>query len=285
LSLVRIEAQDLSSGKIFEKPRAIAEAAGATLENATKTEGVAVEKTDWIARTRRILEIGGEERLSPAKKAEAYKELAALKPSDDEDPRSVFAFVLVAIVEKQWSSAQNHATELLERHRDYVPARVANARLFLVLDKKLPAIAELESLARELASPSSIVTADQMTAAAAFLGLAVGYFEGPGKESVKATALKELVAVSEKIPQTLKDAFTQARSAVSEEYRVLVEQGEEALKELRDGLAKDAEQMRANLEAEREKTREEAEKNKRNLESNFAQVKSKWDAAMLQSLS
>ena len=251
-------------------------------KNLEHREGATDGKSDWPARARRILEISGAARTSAQQKADAYKELSALKPMRDEDPRLVYSFILAAMAEQQWTSAQKLAKEMVEHRPDYVPARAAHARMLLKIDQKLPAIAELEMLAKDLTSPSSTVSEEQLGAAASFLGLAVGYFEGPAKEFVKPTSMKELIRAAESIPQSLKEPFSQSRAAISDEYRILVEDGEEALKELREGLAKDAEQMRASLESKRAKTIEDANSEKRKLEESFAQSKSVWDTAMMQ---
>ena len=240
------------------------------------------EKTDWVAKAKRILEIGGEDRKTEDRKAKAYKELASLKPSADGDPRSVYAFILVGMVEKQWQNAQKYSAELLERNENYIPARASNIRTLLMLDKKLPAIAEMETLAKGLATASPNVTPDQLESAARFLGLAVGYFEGPAKELVKATALNALLATTEKIPQTLKGPFSEARSAIGEEYRMLVDNGEEALKKLRGDASKDAEQKQAELEADRKKIQENAAAAKQSLELKWNQSKANWDRVWAQ---
>jgi hypothetical protein len=236
-------------------------------------------ETAWVNRTRRILEIGSEVRTTTEERTKAYKELEELKPKDEDDIRLSFAFLLVAIFEKQYPQAQARAAEILKNDSYYVPARVANARLLLTTDKKLPAIAELESLAKGLGAPSKTVSQDQLIAAASFLGLAVGYLEGPAKESMKPTSLKALIAVAEKIPTPLLEMFAQSRALVGEEYQVLMDKGEEALKQLRTESAKKAEEMRAQLEASKEQTMREAEATKQQLEASFAQSQSAWSSA------
>ncbi len=269
------EPQSNEKAQLTDKPSGIE-------KNLEHREGATDGKSDWRERARRILEISGTARTSAQQKADAYKELAALKPTHDEDSRLVYSFILAAMAEQQWTSAQKLAKEMIERRPDYVPARAAHARILLKIDQKLPAIAELEMLAKDLTSPSSVVSEEQLAAAASFLGLAVGYVEGPAKESVKPTSMKELIRATESLPQSLKDPFSQSRAAIGDEYRILVEDGEEALKELREGLAKDAEQMRSSLESKRAKTIEDADAEKRKLEESFAQSKKVWDAAMMQ---
>ncbi len=237
----------------------------------------------WVNRTRRILEIGGDLRTTSEERTKAYIELSELKPKDNDDMRLSFAFLLVAMFEKQYPQAQARAMEMLKSDSYYVPARVANARLLLTTDKKLPAIAELESLAKGLGSPSKIVSQDQLIAAASFLGLAVGYLEGPAKESVKPTNLKALIAIAEKIPTPLLEVFSQSRAVVGEEYQVLMEKGEEALKELRTTSVQKADELRAQLEASKEQTLREVEETKQRLETNFAQSQSAWNSAWSQS--
>ncbi len=133
-----------------------------SLATATQNAG----DKDWNPRAKRILEIGGETFADANQKNKAYKELGSLKPSSDSDPRYSYSFILVAMKEKQWSSAQKLVADLLERHEDYLPARAAKARMFLTLEKKLAAVAELELLAKGLGSTSTIVSDDQLTEAA-----------------------------------------------------------------------------------------------------------------------
>lgn len=238
------------------------------------------DPADWIASAKRILEIGGEEQDSAEQKAKANKELVALKPSMESDPRAIFAYTLVAMAGKKWDFAQGFSTELLNRHKNYVPARVAKARMLLILDKKLLALNELEVLAKGLGSPASGVTPEQLEYAAGFLGLAVGYLEGPGKDAaVKATSLKDLISTTDKIPQALQESFSTAREAIGEEYRMLVENGEEKLEKLREDERQVSERKQAELDAQKEKTKEETEAAKKTLEANFGQAKSTWDTA------
>ena len=114
---------------------------------------------NWVERAKRILEIS----VAGLTNAKQKAELVKLKPSADDDPRYVFAFVLVAMKEKQWASALKNTTEVLERHKDYIPARVAQARLLLTQDKKLVAVTELELLAKGLNSTSDMVSSDQLS--------------------------------------------------------------------------------------------------------------------------
>ncbi len=238
------------------------------------------DPTDWIASAKRILEIGGEEQDSAEQKAKANKELVALKPSMESDPRAVFAYTLVAMAGKKWDFALGFSGELLNRHKNYVPARVARARMLLILDKKLLALNELEVLAKGLGSPASGVTPEQLEYAAGFLGLAVGYLEGPGKDTaVKATSLKDLISTTDKIPQALRESFSTAREAIGEEYRILVENGEEKLEKLREDERQVSERKQAELDAQKEKTKEETEAAKKKLEENFGQAKLTWDKA------
>lgn len=255
----------------------------AVVATSQTADGATSADRAWVNRTRRILEIGNEVRTTNEERTKAYKELELLKPKDNDDARLSFAFLLVAMLEKQYPQAQARAVEMLKSDSYFVPARVANARMLLIADKKLPAIAELELLAKGLGSPSAIVSQDQLIAAASFLGLAVGYLEGPSKESVKPTSLKALIAVAEKIPTSLLEVFSQSRSLVGEEYQVLMEKGEEALNELRTTSAQKADEMRAQLEASKEQTMKEVEATKQRLESSFAQSQSAWNSAWSQS--
>jgi hypothetical protein len=243
-------------------------------------KSVAGDPSEWIASAKRILEIGSEEQDTAEQKAKANKELVALKPSLESDPRAVFAYTLVAMAGKKWDFAQGFSNELLNRHKNYVPARVAKARMLLILDKKLLALNELEVLAKGLGSPASGVTPEQLKYAAGFLGLAVGYLEGPGKDAaVKATSLRDLISTTDRIPQAFQESFSTAREAIGEEYRMLVENGEEKLEKLREDERQVSERKQAELDAQKEKTKEETEAAKKTLEANFGQAKSTWDTA------
>ncbi len=227
---------------------------GATVRNPSVPSNSDLNK-NWVERAKRILEIG-ELGLTTE---ELKKELVKLKPNPDDDPRYVFAFVLVAMKEKQWSSAQKFTKDILERHKDYTPARVAKARMLLTLDQKLATVPELELLAKGLDAHSINVSSDQFSFAARFLGLAVGFLEGPGKESIKATALKALISDTEKVSQSFQGPFSETRLAVGNEYETLVEKGEKALRDLRQNKVEDAQEKRKELETQRAKTEADAE--------------------------
>ena len=281
-----LDAQDIDSPAAVQNPPSV-DSPAAKPETAItpeeKSDGAAILDAAWMMRARRILEIGSEVRTTTEERTIAYKELAELKPKENDDPRLIYAFILVAMLDKHLPEAQTRAAEMLKSDTYYVPVRAANARLLLLLDKKLPAIAELESLAKGLGSPSTVVSQDQLVAAASFLGLAVGYLEGPAKESIKPTHLKALIAVAEKIPSSLLEIFSQSRAIIGEEYQVLVEKGEDALKELRTSTSKKADEMRAQLAASRDQTLNEVEATKQRLESSFERSQSEWNSAWSQS--
>ncbi len=247
---------------------------GATDKNAT-VPIISDGNKSWVERARRTLEIG-EFGLTTA---ELKKELVKLKPNSDDDPRYVFAFVLVAMKEKQWASAQKYTKDILERHKDYIPARVAKARMLLTQNQILPTVPELELLAKGLDAPNINVSSDQLSFAARFLGLAVGYLEGPGKESIKATALKALISETDKISQSNYGPYSEARLAVGNEHETFVEKGEKALNDLRKDKAEDAQERRKDLESQRAKTEADAETAKRQLESHWADATASWNVA------
>ncbi len=272
-----LEAQNVGSKATspdlgLAKPRSTAAAGKEVVSSEIKVSD------NWIERTKRVLEIGVGGLTTTKQKAELLK----LIPKADDDPRYGFAFVLVAMKEKQWNSALKNTTEILERHQDYIPARVAHARLLLSQDKKPAAVAELERLAKGLNASSDMVSPDQLSFAARFLGLAVGYLEGPGKESIKPikpTALQALIAETDKITSSFQVPFSQARLSVASEYETLVEKGENAHTELRQGLAEEVQDKRDELESQRAKTESEAEAAKKQLESNWAIAAANWNAA------
>ena len=268
-----LEAQDVRSKAnspdlSLAKPRS---AAAADKEVSDETQ----VSDNWVERTKRVLEIGVAGLTTAKQKAELVK----LKPKVDDDPRYGFAFVLVAMKEKQWASALTNTMEILERHQDYIPARVTHARLLLSQDKKLAAVTELERLAKGLNTTSDMVSSDQLSFAARFLGLAVGYLEGPGKESIKPTTLQALIAETDKITPSHQVPFSQARLSVASEYETLVEKGEKALEELRQGLAEEVQDKRDELESQRAKTEAEAEAARKQLQSNWAIAAANWNVA------
>ena len=267
-----LEAQDVptkatSPDLRLAKPRS---AAGEEKEVVSSETQV---RDNWVERTKRVLEIGVAGLTTAKQKAELHK----LIPKAEDDPRYGLAFVLVAMKEKQWASALKNITEILERHQDYLPARVAHARLLLSQDKKLAAVAELERLAKGLSTSSEMVSSDQLAFAARFLGLAVGYLEGPSKESIKPTTLQALIAETDKITPSHQVPFSQARLSVASEYETLVEKGEKALEELRQGLVEDTQEKRNELESQRAKTAAEADAARKQLESNWAIAATNWN--------
>jgi hypothetical protein len=120
------------------------------------------------------------------------------------------------------------------------------------------------------------VSAAQLESASRFLGLAVGFFNGPGRDSIRPTALAELIAAADKLPVELKIAYDSSRLAIEEEYRVLTEEGEEALKKLREGLETEAATMREQLEKERAKAADQSEYARLELETNFKNLSNQW---------
>jgi hypothetical protein len=91
--------------------------------------------------------------------------------------------------------------------------------------------------------------------------------------------LAELVVAAQELPDDLKNAYESSKLAIEEEYRVLTEEGEEALKALREGLAKEAAMMREQLEAQRAKAANESEYARLELQTNFAQLNNQWQNA------
>ena len=240
---------------------------------------VAPEALKWQTQARDVLSIVGDDKLPAIKRNVAYEELMKLKPSPQEDARLQLAYVLLAIYQKKNPDALKLTEQLLSATDNDAPARAHHARLMLLSYKTAPAIVELESLIEALRDPAPAASTAQLEHAARFLGLAVGYFTGPGRELIRPTTLAELVVAAQELPENLKNAYESSKLAIEEEYRVLTEEGEEALKALRDGLEKEAATMREQLESQRAKAANESEYARLELQTNFAQLNNQWQNA------
>lgn len=216
---------------------------------------------------------------SVVKRGDVYTRLMELKPSDAEDPRFQLAYGLLALQQKKYIDALRMAEQIRGKSPDYVPAQVLHARTLLLTEKRAPAQAVLQALAKSLSQPDAKASPAQVESSARFLGLAVGFFNGPAKDTIRPTALAELIAVAEKLPVELRIAFDSSRLAIEEEHRVLTEEGEEALKKLREGLEKEATSLREQLESQRAKAADQSEYAKLELQTNFAQLNNQWQAA------
>ncbi len=202
-----------------------------------------------------------------------------LKPSAKDDERLQLAFVLLAINQKKNNDALSMTEQILSEYEHSAPAHAMRARLLLLSTRLPQATVELEYLIEALKEPNPTASQAQLLHAARFLGLALGYFTGPGHEGIRPTALAELVVAARDLPPDLLIAYESAKLAIEEEYRVLTEEGEEALKALREGLEKEAAAMRAQLEAERAKAANETDYARAELQTNFAQLNTQWQNA------
>lgn len=233
----------------------------------------------WQNQARDVLSIVGDDKMPAARRSAVYDELMKVKPSSTEDPRLQLAYVLLAINQKRNADALKITEQILSASDNDAPARAHQARLLLLSFKTAPAIVELESLIEALRDPAPTASPAQLEHAARFLGLSVGYLTGPGRDLIRPTAIAELVVAAQELPDVLKNAYESSKLAIEEEYRVLTEEGEEALKALREGLEKEAASMREQLEAQRAKAANEAEYAKMELQTNFAQLNNQWQNA------
>jgi len=193
--------------------------------------------------------------------------------------RLQLAYALLALNQKKNADALKITEQIVSVSDHDASARAMQARLLLLNFKTTQAIVELESLIEALREPAPTSSPAQLERAARFLGLSVGYFSGPGHESIRPTALAELVVAAQDLPDNLKTAYESAKLAMEEEYRVLTEEGEEALKALREGLEKEATAMREQLESERAKAANDSEYARLELQTNFAQLNNQWQSA------
>ncbi len=243
------------------------------------TAPVSPDALAWQTQAREVLSIVGDDKMPGAKRSAAYDELMKIKPSANEDPRFQLAYVLLAMNQKKTADALKLTEQILAVSGNDAPARAHHARLMLLSFKTAPAIVELESLIEALRNPAPTASPAQLEHAARFLGLAVGFFNGPGRESIRPTALAELIVAAQSLPNELKIAYEASKLTIEEEYRVLTEEGEEALRALREGLEKEAATMRAELEAQRAKATSEADYARAELQTNFAQLNNQWQNA------
>ncbi len=250
-----------------------------TQQPADKQAAVSPEALKWQTQTREVLAIVGDDKMNSAKRTAAYETLMKLKPSAKDAEPLQLAFVLLAINQKKNNDALSMTEQILSEYDKSAPARAMRARLLLISSRMPQAIVELESLIETLKEKDLTASQAQLEHAARFLGLALGYFNGPGSQGIRPTALAELIAAAQQLPPDLLNAYESAKLAIEEEYRVLTEEGEEALKALREGLEKEAAAMRAQLEAERAKAANESDYARAELQTNFAQLNSQWQNA------
>jgi len=247
--------------------------------NPTQTTPISLEALKWQTQARDVLLIVGDDKMPALKRSAAYDELMKIKPSPKEDARLQLAYALLAINQKKNPDALKLTEQILSVSENDAPTRAHQARLMLLSFKTAPAIVELESLIEALRDPAPTASPAQLDRAARFLGLAIGYFSGPGRELLRPTTLAELVVAAQELPEDLKNAYESSKLAIEEEYRVLTEEGEDALNALRAGLEKEAASMRDQLEAQRAKAANEAEYAKMELQTNFAQLNNQWQNA------
>ncbi len=250
---------------------------------ATQTVGDALasgvtDPLNWKTQAKEVLNLISESG-APTKRGDVYTKLMELKPSNNEDPRFQLAYALLALQQKKFLDALSLSEQILANSPQYAPAQTLRARTLLLTEKRAPALAVLQALAKALIQPDVLASPAQVESSARFLGLTVGFFNGPGKDTIRPTALAELVAVAEKLPVELKIAYDSSRLAIEEEYRVLTEEGEEALKKLREGLEKEATLMREQLESQRAQVADQSEYAKAELQANFAHLNNQWQAA------
>jgi len=237
------------------------------------------EDLKWQTQARELLVIVGDDKMPLVKRSKVYTDLMKIQPSAKEDVRLQLAYALLALNQKKNADALKITQQIVSVSDHDASARAMQARLLLLSFKTTQAIVELESLIEALRDPAPTSSPAQLERAARFLGLAVGYFSGPGHESIRPTALAELVVAAQDLPENLKTAYESAKLAMEEEYRVLTEEGEEALKALREGLEKEATAMREQLESERAKAANDSEYARMELQTNFAQLNNQWQNA------
>jgi len=240
---------------------------------------ISPDSLQWQTQARNVLAIVGDDKLPLIQRNAAYEALMKVKPSPQEDTRLQLAYALLAINQKKSADALKLTEQITSVSDNDVPARALQARFMLLTFKTTQAIVELESLIEALRDPAPTASPAQLEHAARFLGLAVGYFGGPGQQSIRPTALAELVVAAQGLPENLKAAYESAKLAIEEEYRVLTEEGEEALKALREGLEKEAAAMREQLEAQRAKAANDSEYARLELQTNFSQLNNQWQNA------
>ena len=233
----------------------------------------------WQTNAREVLAVVGDDKIPQVKRAAMYAELMKTKPTAKEDTRLQLAYVLLAVNQKRNADALELTGQIISVADHDAAARALQARLQLLTFKTTQAIVELESLIESLRDPAPTSSPEQLLHAARFLGLAIGFFSGPGKDSIRPTALSELVVAARELPPELKDAYESSKLAMEEEYRVLTEEGEEALRALREGLEKEAAALRDQLEAQKAKAASDSEYAKLELQTNFAQLNGQWQSA------
>lgn len=224
--------------------------------------------------TQEVLNLIGNLKLPPAQRRELVNKYLSQKPADD--PRAQYAVALLAMHEKKNTEALKMVTEIASGDSKYPMAQAAVARLLLVQNKRTQAVAELQKLIDLLADPAPLTPPAELEHVAGFLGLAIGYFTAPGKDTIRPTTVADLVTAAERLPDNVRLAYESSKLAIEEEYRLLTEEGEQALKDHREKLEREANLLREQLESARAKAASESESSRLQLQASYAQLSSQW---------
>ncbi len=237
------------------------------------------DTTAWQTQVRQVLAMLDGDKVTPAKRDAMYNELMKLKPNSTEAAQLQLSFAILSANQKRYADALKMTGQVLSANENDICARALQARLLMLTNKFTQAIVELERIVDALASGDAEGTIPQKEHAARLVGLATGYFTGPGEQTVRSTALTELKRAGERIPEPMNAAFESAKLAIAEEYRLMKEEGEAALKAHREKLEKEASELRKQLDDERARAKSEAEYARSELQTNFGMLQQNWQQA------
>ncbi len=237
------------------------------------------DPTAWQTQVRQVLAMLDGDKGTPAKRDAMYQELMKLKPTPTEAAQLQLSFAILSANQKRYSDALKMTGQILGENENDIGARALQARMLLLTNKFTQAIVELEKIVDALASGDAEGTIPQKEHAARLVGLATGYFTGPGEQTVRSTALTELKQAGDRLPEPMNAAFESAKLAIAEEYRLMKEEGEAALKAHREKLEKEASELRKQLDDERARAKSEAEYARSEIQANFGMLQQNWQQA------
>ncbi len=233
-----------------------------------------------LTQLRDTLELGSVPYKSSGDRDAAWKKAISISGAKPSDPRVHYARVLLAIELKKTPQALEESAAIIKAFPDYIPGHVARARALLLSSKFDQAIVELEVAAEQLVRPlPATVNEEQAKAAASFIGVFVGYHEGPAPGTVKQLGVTKLLDESDRFASTLKESFEDGRKSVADLHTQLLDQGEEMMDKFRERKAQlegDADKLRQEMQSRKALASQNAEAAQAQLKATFEQKKAEY---------
>ncbi len=204
--------------------------------------------------------------------ATVLQQLKKLAPKPQADYRVQYAYGVALAHEKRYVEALAVAERLVQQRPTFLPAHRLRVWLLITLRKQREALTALQQLAVALPKAELEEDAEEKCAEAArFLGVAIGFFAGPGIKQTTPTTLDTCRARVEKsLPPNRRAAFDEGLAEVKDRtlkkvttaQAIPTAKDEERITEL-TGKQADLEKFRADV--------------KRQTEDNEQQLRKYWD--------